>query len=172
MSYFFKRREKVECTKFWETIFTKTWTLVFLFVELPDPSLSYILKAQRSFSSGDPLAVMSVAIINSWQHQILNQSEQPYCFLIGQYFQKSKGECVKHLTQIVSCVLERKIANRAQGWKRHLRPNTWKVIMFWLIFKKIIIIIRKRIFNIRVELKPVFKAYRFRALFYFEYAFV
>ena len=38
-------------------------------MDWPDPSLSYILKAHLSFSSGDPLAVMSVAIMNSWPNQ-------------------------------------------------------------------------------------------------------
>ena len=41
----------------------------------PDPSLSYILKAHLSFSSGDPLAVMSVAIMNSWRGNM--SSHQP-----------------------------------------------------------------------------------------------
>ena len=39
----------------------------------PDPSLSYILNAQRSFSSGDPLAVMSVAIMNSCKHRYYSE---------------------------------------------------------------------------------------------------
>ena len=34
--------------------------------------MSYILKAHLSFSSGEPLAVMSVAIMNSWKNLSFN----------------------------------------------------------------------------------------------------
>ena len=37
---------------------------------VPEPSSSYILNAQRSFSSDDPQVVISVAIINSFENKI------------------------------------------------------------------------------------------------------
>ena len=43
-------------------------------VSSPDPSLSYILNAQRSFSSGSPLLVMSVAIMNSLKSMLPSPS--------------------------------------------------------------------------------------------------